>query len=246
LAILLYATGLPAETRLQLAEEKQPPQADAMASLANWLDEATVRHPAILAARAQLEAARAKVDVVRSQGLPTLDFNGNYYQNGYPNQGLQPTRSATTTVGVTLTIPLFEGFARTYQIRGAQAQVDQSEAQLRDTELQVLTTIVKDHAEASATLANLGSSTGWLDAAQDAVSSARRRYDKGAADILELLTAESALSDARQERVRCISEWRSARLRLLADAGVLGRRGVESDGSSGLDALETDRRAVSP
>ena len=228
LSVLAYAMGLGPEARLELASEPAVPQAQAVSDLATWLDEAAANHPAIVAARAQVEAARAKVDVARREGLPTLDFSGNYYQNGYPNQGLQPTRNSTTTVGMTLTIPLFEGFARTYQVRSAQAQVDQSEANLRDTELQISSTIVKDHADASSALANLGSSANWLDAAQDSVASAMRRYDKGEADVLELLTAESQIADAQQERVRCISEWRSARLRLLADAGMLGRAAIQS------------------
>ncbi len=234
LAVLMYAIGLQVDVSLKLAEEPAVPQAEAVSELAAWLDEAESNHPSIVAARAQVQAARAKVDVVRMQGMPTLDFNGNYYQNGYPNQGLQPTRSSTTTIGVTLTIPLFEGFARTYQVRGAQAQVDQSEAQLRDTELQVTTTIVKDHADAASALANLGASSNWLDAAQESIASARRRYEKGAADILELLTAESEVAEAQQERVRCLSEWRSARLRLLADAGMLGRASIRTNASEAL------------
>jgi outer membrane protein len=32
-----------------------------------------------------------------------------------------------------------------------------------------------------------------------------------------------ALSDAQQQRIQCQAEWRSARLRLLAATGVLGR-----------------------
>jgi outer membrane protein len=225
-SMLLYATGLPAEGMLELADDVEMPHAEAVTELSQWLEETKASHPAIVAARAQVAAAKAKVQSVRSQGMPTIDFNGNYYQNGYPNQGLQPTRSNTTTLGVTLTIPLFEGFARTYQVRSAQAQVEQSEAQLRDVELQTLTAVVKDHADASAALANLDSSSAWLSAANEAIASSRRRYDKGDADILELLASESQLTDALQERVRCVSEWRSARLRLLADAGRLQRSDV--------------------
>lgn len=241
LAVLMYAIGLPGELTLPLAEEPAAPQADAVSDLATWLDTAEANHPAILAARAQVEAARSKVEAVRLQGMPTIDFNGNYYQNGYPNQGLQPTRSATTTIGLTLTIPLFEGFVRTYQVRGAQAQVDQSEAQLRDTALQVTMSIVKDHADATSALANLGGSLTWLDAAQESLASARRRYDKGAADVLELLSAEAAVADAQQERVRCLSEWRSARLRLLADAGRLGRADIADEAGASSASTSGNR-----
>jgi outer membrane protein len=83
--------------------------------------------------------------------------------------------------------------------------------------------VVKDHAEATAALSNLDASATWVQAASAAVESARKRYDKGVGDVLELLAAQSALSDAQLERVRCIAEWRSARLRLFADSGALGR-----------------------
>ena len=225
LSVLLYACGLPPEAEVDLAKDSETVPAQALADLTSWLDMAA-SHPAVLAAKAQVDAAEAKVDVTRAQGMPSIDFSGNYYRNGYPNQGLQSTRSSTTTIGITLTIPLFEGFARTYQINGARAQVEQLQAQLRDTRLQLFSSIVKDHADAAAALANLQSSATLLNAAEAAVDSSRKRYDHGEGDILELLAAQSASTDALQERIRCVAEWRSARLRLFADAGVLGRAGV--------------------
>jgi outer membrane protein len=54
---------------------------------------------------------------------------------------------------------------------------------------------------------------------QAALASVQRKFDKGAADMLEMLSTQAALSDAQQERIRCLAEWRSARLRLLAAAG---------------------------
>jgi outer membrane protein len=244
MSVLLYACGIAPESVVELAEEPDAVPATAVADLAEWLQATTTRHPAILAAQAQIDAAEAKVRSVRTQGLPSIDFTGNYYRNGYPNQGLQPTRSATTTVGVTLNIPLFSAFGRTYQVRGAQAQVEQSRAQLLDTRLQLASTIVKDHAEAVAALANLDSSAKWEAAATAAVESERRRYDKGAADILERLAAESALTDAAQERVRCMAEWQLARLRLFADSGLLGRKEIEET-STAVTNIDLDQAANS-
>ena len=39
--------------------------------------------------------------------------------------------------------------------------------------------------------------------------------------LTEVLSAQTALSDARLERIRCLAEWRSASLRLLANVGGL-------------------------
>ncbi len=231
LAILSYSCGLTAGAEIDVVEDAPSEPEQAVADLDLWLEMVSSRHPAILAAHAQVSAAVAKVGVARAQGLPSIDFSANYYRNGYPNQGLQPTNSSTRTVGITLNIPLFEGLARTYQIRSAQAQVEQSQAQLQDTQLQLASTLVKDHADATAALANLDASATWATASVAAVDSARKRYDKGAGDVLELLAAQASMADAQQERVRCLSEWRAAKLRLFADAGLLGRQEVARSGA---------------
>ncbi|WP_423213741.1 TolC family protein [Ralstonia solanacearum] len=164
----------------------------------------------------------------RAEGLPTLDFTANFYQNGYPNQGLQSTRNNVSTVGLTLTIPLFEGFSRTYKIRGAEAQAEQSEAQYEDTKNQILSDVIKVHADAVAAVDNLQASDVLIRSRpRHRWCRSEKRYAKGAADVLELLSTQSALIDAMQERVRCLSEWRSARLRLMATAGVLGREHLD-------------------
>jgi outer membrane protein len=87
--------------------------------------------------------------------------------------------------------------------------------------------VIKAHADAQATLGNLDAAEQLLHSAQESLQASQRRYDRGAADIVELLSAQSALSDAQQEHVRSRAEWRSAKLKLLASAGTLGRIPVE-------------------
>ena len=179
-----------------------------------------------MAAQAQLAAARERVAVSESEGRPSIDLTANIYQNGRPNQGLSAASTRETLVGISLNIPLFDGFARHYKVRGALAQAGQREAEAQDVKQQTLMELVKTHAEASTALANLAASQAWLDAARDAQASVQRKFGLGAADILEMLNTQSALLEAQQERIRCQAEWRSARLRLLASAGVLGREAI--------------------
>ncbi|MBP0596121.1 TolC family protein [Paraburkholderia sp. LEh10] len=218
---LLYFLGIAPSTELRLAGLENAGTSHVVEDLNYWLEETATRHPAIIAAREQWKAAQAKVKVARSEGLPTIDLVGNFYQNGY--QGLQANRSNTTTVGIIVTIPLFDGFSSTYKVRRAQAQAEQSESQLHDTDQQVLTDVIKAHAEAVAVAGKLQAAEELLRAARSAVASSQRRYDKGAADILELLSVQSALADAQLERVRGVAEWEADRLKLLAAAGALDR-----------------------
>lgn len=221
ISVLVYNLGLPVESPLSLPEMAVP-TASSVGELSQWIEQAQSSHPALVAARKQWEAASAQIAAVRSQGLPTVDFSGNFYENGYPNQGIQTNANKQTTVGITVTVPLFEGFARTYKIQEAKSQASAAQAQYVDTEHQILMALIKAHADAIAALGNIDSSAELLTASQAAEVSSQRRYANGATNIVELLTAQSNLADAEQERVRCLAEWNAARLRLMTSAGSLG------------------------
>jgi outer membrane protein len=221
-SVLAFVMGLPGSVALRLPDHLEPPEAPLVEDLPHWLDEARARHPGIRAAQAQQAAAQAKVTATRAEGWPTLEFNRADQVNGVPSQGFGGAPSRTTTYGLALSIPLFEGFARVYKVSGAQAQADQNEASLQNVVLQVSMEVVKAHADATAAVANLQAGATLVEAAQAAVGSATRRYDKGVSDILELLSIQNTLADAQQERIRGLAEWHAARLKLVAAAGVLG------------------------
>ena len=71
-------------------------------------------------------------------------------------------------------------------------------------------------------LDNLAAAQSQLDSAQQAASSVQRKFDKGATDITEILSMQSALVNAQQQNLSGLAEWRLARLRLLANARTLG------------------------
>jgi outer membrane protein len=54
---------------------------------------------------------------------------------------------------------------------------------------------------------------------------ARGRYAEGVGSILDLLTAQSALADARAQSVQSRWTWYASLAQLSHDAGVLGTRG---------------------
>lgn len=225
-AVLVYALGLPAEANLVLPEVHMSPEYGVQQELSTWLAQAQAQHPALVAARLQLTAMQQKLSATRSEGLPTLDFTAGIYLNGRPNQSATSTGTREKPISLTLNIPIFDGYSRTYKIRGVQAQVEQKETELLDLQNQVLMDVVKVHADASAALENLVASEQLKTAAQDALASVQRKFERGAVDILEMLNTQSTLSDAQMERIRSEADWNSAKLRLLAIAGRLGRQAL--------------------
>ncbi len=224
---LIYYLGLAPGSSLQLPETMESAGATEEEGLKDWLAETQRHHPAIAAARAALDAAREQVKSTRASGRPTLDLTADYYQNGFPNQGLTTFNTRTTTFGLSITVPLFDGWATHYKVEEAQALVKAKEAELDNTEQVTLMGVISADADAESALRNLRASEDLLNTAQQAFASSQRRYLNGAADIVELLNTQSARADAEEERVRCLAEWQAARLMLLASAGRLDRSMVQ-------------------
>ncbi len=234
LSALAVILGLPLQaqaTGIALADDNLDTVHSLRDDLAAWLRLALEQHPALQSAQSQLQATRGKLIAARSEGLPSIDFTHSRTVNGLPNQGLSSTEMRQTYSGLTLNIPLFEGFGRTYKVRGAQAQIEVKEAELRDVESQVLDEVAKAHADTVAALRNLESSGRLIEAATAALVEVRKKYERGVTDALEMLNVQGALAQAEQEQVRAQAEWRSARLRLLASAGMIGRKDVRENGS---------------
>jgi outer membrane protein len=241
-AVLIYMMGIPADSPIELADIDAATDASSLMAqhtrndLDEWMREVQRTHPAILAARSQWDAARAMAKATRASGLPTVDFSANYYKNGYPNQGISATGSHVGTVGISVSFPIFTGFSYTYKVRQAEATAEQRETELVETEHEILADLVKAYSDARSALDSLDASSLLLTTAQEALASSQRKYDKGAADIVEMLNSQKELADAKQERVRAISDWRSARLRLMAAAGQLGHAQLDDIASKSGDA----------
>lgn len=227
ISVLVYSMGVPSQTSVLLPDDLGKVTGQEVPCLDALIADVQKNHPAIRASREQLEAARHRVTVAQSEGLPSLDFSASYYQNVRPGQSTTVSQSMESIVGLTLNIPIFDGFSRVYKIQEAKAQVEQKEAELQDVEHQTLMDLIKTHADVTSALQNLQAADALLEAAIESQGVSQRRYEKGAADILEMLNTQSALVDAQMEHIGCQADWNSARLRLLASAGKLGRAAVD-------------------
>lgn len=227
---LAAAMGLDADVPVRIgAADPTPDQANFAEGVDQLIEQAKARQPKLVAARAKYEAALANVDAIRAQGRPTIALVGDLARNN-PSYQQQPqglgatsiTGSHGSTIGIQITIPLFEGFASGYKVAQAQAQADVEEADLQGAELQVALDVWKSYQNLRTDTANLTNSQELLADAQYSLDIARGRYKAGVGTFPELLNAQTALADAQKERVQAISRWHTSRLRLAASLGSLG------------------------
>lgn len=226
---LAQATGLAPNTTFALdsVDTRVQPDHEFQQSVAALMAQAERTHPAIIAAEKELHAAEAGVTQAKTQGRPTIKLVGQYGENNQPVQlglGLPhyPSTGHDGYIGLQVTVPLFSGFATTYQVQQAQAEVDQQAIALDKTKQQVALQVWQSYQTLQTDTQNLAVSERLLTVANDAWESAQRRYRAGAGTILELLSTQTALAQSRQQRIEALTVWRYDRLALASALGQLG------------------------
>ena len=194
--------GRPTGTDLALRGSIQPrlSVADTARIGADTLaDHAVLEHPTVKVAQAQARAARRQVRVADRSDAPTLSLDARGgVKNGYPSD-LNELR-LNESIGVSLQVPLFEGFATERRLDEAEAQRQAAQARLTDVRRQVSTGVEQAVADLRSVLDRLATTTLRVEQAEAAAALARTRYEAGTITNLELLDAETALREARLER----------------------------------------------
>ena len=176
------------------------------------------QRPDLRAAGAQVKAAEAGVDAARAAYLPSLSLG--FAAAEQKTDGLPDAR--TGTFGLTLSVPLFAGFATTYKVQAAKAQLEARQAQAEQLRVQVAQD-VWNAAQALVTATESARTTvDLLASAEQSDKVARGRYESGVGTLLEMLNAQSALAAARQQRVQALYDWNVARAALARAVGDLG------------------------
>ncbi|MDE0853622.1 MAG: TolC family protein [Nevskia sp.] len=186
------------------------------------IDRAMRAHPKIAAAQARLEAARNGVSAARAAGRPSLAFAAIGDRSDNPiNRVTSRQTIETSSVGLQLTIPLFEGFGRTYRVRQAEAEVQEREADLFGAQQEVAQDVWESYVAVRGSADDLRASRELLDSASQSFNIALGRYKSGVGSLIELLKAQSDLAMGREQDVVARTHWSLARLQLAASLGQI-------------------------
>ncbi len=215
---LVSAMGMDANQPVAIAP---PPEAAPDARFERNVDDliADAKHlrPDLAAGEAQVQAARANIDSARASGLPSFSLFADHNYNRV--SGVDSTQG--TTVGVSVSIPLFTGFNTTYRIRAAEAQLVAREAQRERLSQQVALDVWSAYYALQTSSQTVRAAADLLANAEQSSKVALGRYNAGVGGILDLLNAQSALASARQQNILALYNWRIARVALGQAIGQL-------------------------
>lgn len=207
---LAVAVGYDADTGLPLVTlEKQVSPAMPAASVHELLDKAAQARPELLAAKAREQSAVANLEATQGQGLPSLTLGGSAGRTTTDISG-QKTTADSYSAGLTLSFPLFSGFANQASNRRAQAEVDVATATTQQLLQQVQLEVWQAYQNMNTAVSSLDTAEVQLKNAQQADEVAKARYKNGLASILDVLSAQATLANARVQEVQARLNWFAA------------------------------------
>jgi outer membrane protein len=223
---LALSLGIPANLPYDIdSAAGQLPVSTLSDSVETLIGEAVRRRPDLAAAQAEFAASRSQISVARAARLPSLTLNGT---GGRTWTSSLPQGGNNYTVSLGLRIPLFAGFSRIYDQREATALADAAQARAQLLGQQVVFQVFSSYHALQTAARRVSTAQDLIASAEQSNEVALARYRSGVGSVLDLLSAQTALADARAQQVLARLEWNTSLAQLAHDAGLLDQRGGTS------------------
>ena len=185
------------------------------------LEQLVNKAPAIQQADAQLAAAHASVRSAKTAFLPSVSMNFNRGGSGLdPQFGIGDKRYAyNQSLSFSLNFPLFNNLNREVTVARAAVAEDVASVQARDARLLAKQTLVQSVAQMKTAQEQVSIQVQTVAAATEDLRVQQRRYELGATTLLDLLTSQTQLDNARTALIRARYDYRVAKAQLEALIG---------------------------
>ncbi|HSX26958.1 MAG TPA: TolC family protein [Chlamydiales bacterium] len=205
-AQLAVDIGLPANLTFKVQPMPEQIVADPMLESVDALvARAQEYRPDFLAAQADLRSKEASLVGAKRAVLPVfstaLETGHYWFQQGFEETFFHWSAS------ISVSMPLFQGFYYKNGIREAEANVDLSKAELLQTELSIVQNVTTAHMGVKTAALNLIDSEEYLKAAELEFNIALTSYKAGTSTLLDVMSAQSSLADARSKKAGSQKDW---------------------------------------
>jgi len=163
---------------------------------------------------------------IKAGYLPTLSLGGSYgysgyYSNANPFKNLNSKWYPSSSISLTLSVPIFDGFSKKYQIR-------QKEIELKKYDVQAQQTLQQNNKDAANAYADLKSNYITLQTqkrnlvlAQKVLDDLNVQYKSGIVKITDVINSQTELQSAQNNYINAAINLRQAELDLKKAQGAL-------------------------
>lgn len=207
--------GVPLDRPIQLTSRLDADDLDAMLSSARAAAglPPNAQRVAIEQAKEQVTASAAGVKAAKSAWYPTLAAGTDFGLVNYENQPFNGDWRTNWTLGLNLSIPIFDGLRRNANIASSKAALKSSQAQLQNITEVAQVEAAQADANVQASVVTLETTTRTVGQAKRAYQIAELRFSQGASTHLELVDARVQLEQSQVNQARSQHSLRLARIR---------------------------------
>lgn len=188
--------------------------------LADWLSLALRQNPSLQAREQALTAAKMAVQRNLAGHLPRLDLVASLSQS--QNESISSLNQTSTlrSVGVQLSVPLYNGGGVDANVKQARADQSKAEEEIRieregiEIEVQRFYSVVANGA------AKIGAFRQAAESAELVLKGSRRAMEAGLATNNDVADAQARYFSAQRDLAQARIEYLQSRLRLMLQAGV--------------------------
>ena len=197
----------------------------------------------------EVKIAEQAVTVARSEGRPNIGFRSDYGLVDYPIKAsdFEDWRQ-NWTVGIGLTVPVFNGGRIRANRRIAEADVEESKATLRLSEELAALDLASTRSDLAAARSEWETSLATIEQAQRAYEIAELRYREGLSTQLELSDARLQLAQSLVTRAQAARNLQVGRIRyaLLPELPLAGVSASAVQSAAGTPAPVQPRSQLVP
>lgn len=193
-----------------------------------WVKGALKGNLSIAASEQAVKSAHRALEIARSGHLPTVTANVAYANSRNHAQSFLSGSTKSSQASLTVNVPIFSGLAThsqavqaSYQLETAQKNLDFSRSTVVENTRSLYSDITTDVARVQATQRGIESSQSALDATETG-------YKVGTRNIVDVLTAQQSLFQARFQYASARYQYIRDTLQLKQAAGSLNPEDIYS------------------
>lgn len=212
-------TGKPVGTLARLDLARFKPGAPAPSLVEDWIARAEQASPDVKALRARLEAANFEIDKAKAGHKPTLDAVAQWSRTSSDSVTSVNSRYDNKTIGLQLTVPLYQGGYVNSTVRQAVASAERARELLEATRLDLSVRVHREFRGMTEGVLRISALEQAVRSAEQAVLSNQMSFKAGARTTLDVLNAEQQKTTALRDLAQARYLYVASRLRLQSLAG---------------------------
>jgi outer membrane protein len=171
------------------------------------LQQALERRPELLQAERQVSVAKANVQVASSGYKPQASVFGSYgWHDDTFSDDISSTREGWV-IGGNVSWALFDGMLTHGKITQARAQLQEANLDYADTRREVELEVRQAYSDYLQTLELIEAQKKTVEEAQESLRLAEARFRAGTGTQLDVLSAQTALTDARSNEIQALHDY---------------------------------------